>query len=132
MKLNEQRCIGVGLLAATVGLISGCVMFHAVGESGFTVQGRIVSSALNPTSTCALELYRQESGKKLQEAAIQIEFKKTFLIAPEVRKYYMMIHCPGSIPFQSKVYELGRSGDFMRPVDLGIIELASANPVRTP
>ena len=95
-------------------------VFHPTAESGFRVRANIVE--VGTTASCTLELYEPNDSKPWQSRRVGLKFQQTFIIAPGLHRYYMVIDCgvPWK-PHRTQVYELGGTRHFSTPLDLGTI-----------
>jgi hypothetical protein len=104
--------------------VVGCLS-HAGRESAFAVKGKIISpDNVQTPLNCALELHRRSDDRKVQEVEVNQEFKGSFVIAPGVHEYYMVVRCPGGWAYKTQVYQLGSNRYIINAVDLGEIRLA--------
>jgi hypothetical protein len=103
--------------------VVGCAFFHPARESAFAVKGKILANNFEKPSDCVLELYRLNGNQKVQEINVPQEFQRSFVIAPGVDEYYMLVHCPGSATYRTPTYKLGSNRYLLNPIDLGEINL---------
>jgi hypothetical protein len=101
----------------------GCALLHPATESWFAVKGKILVNNVEGPSDCVLELYRRAGDQKVQEISVSPEFQRSFVIAPGIHEYYMLIHCPGSSTYKTETYKLGSTRYIVNPLDLGEIQL---------
>lgn len=105
-------------------LLAGCFLPHPGRESAFAVRGNIIPvHPTEPPPDCELQLYRSRDDRKVQEISVSLKFERSFVIAPGIHKYYMVVRCPGDWTYKTNVYELGATEHFVHPVDLGDIRL---------
>jgi hypothetical protein len=107
--------------------MAGCLS-HAGRESAFAVRGKILApDSMEAPSNCPLDLYRSNDNRKVQEIEVDPEFKRSFVIAPGVHEYYMVVRCAGGWTHKTQVYKLGSNRYVIYPVDLGEIRLAHSD-----
>ena len=105
-------------------LISLCLIFVSCmgGDSAFKVRGTVVGANGTIVDNCLLELYLSKTGQLVDKATVGNNFEESFVIAPTIDEYYMVIRCNGQ-SYQTAVYELGDIEHFNTPIDLGMITL---------
>jgi hypothetical protein len=117
----------VGFVLALCVSMCGCLS-HVGRESAFAVTGKILApNSVAAPSNCVLELYRSKDDHKVQEIEVDPEFKRSFVIAPGVHEYYMLVRCPGGWTHKTQVYKLGSNRYVINPVDLGEIRLVHSD-----
>lgn len=123
----QKRLQVVSLFMAYM-LLAGCAFSHAGRESAFAVKGKIIVAGAPETHLdCALELYRRKGDHKIQEINVGPNFERSFVIAPGVHEYYMVVRCPGGWTYKTPVYKLGSTRYVVNPVDLGEIRLTQSD-----
>jgi len=123
MSPTMQAAGKIAFAAALCALVGGCAFFHPMRESSFAVRGRVLVNSAEPPSNCVLELYRRKGDRKVQEVSISPDFQRSFVIAPGVHQYYMLVHCPGSSTYKTETYKLGSTRYLVNPINLGEIHL---------
>lgn len=105
-------------------LISLCLIFVSCmgGDSAFKVRGTVVGANGATVDSCLLELYLAKNGQLVDKATVGNNFEESFVIAPTIDEYYMVVRCNGH-SHQTAVYELGDIEHFNTPIDLGKITL---------
>jgi len=129
-----QESAKVGSFLAACSVLIGCIALHPGRESAVTVKGKLFAPDATASSTCKLGVYLAKTNAKVREVEISNEFQRTIILVPGVHDYYMLVQCPGSVPFKSKVYRLGRNYYVINPIDLGKVTLvpASGSAAATP
>jgi hypothetical protein len=103
--------------------VAGCAFLHPARESAVAMKGKILVNNLEESSNCALELYRRDGNRKVQEISVSPEFQRSLVIAPGIHEYYMLVHCPGTPIYKTETYKLGSTRYMVNPLDLGEIHL---------
>lgn len=113
----------VSIVYAVVGLLlMSCV--GGVHESYFRVTGNI--SNVQPTdASCELRLHRGSEGM-VDYTHVSASFKTGFVVPPRAASYQLIVACSNGT-FESVRYELGRSRDFNRLIDLGSIHVEGSS-----
>src|SRR5262249_31940559 len=102
-------------------LLSGCI-----AEGAFRVRGKI-ETAGRPEG-CVLELHSADDGEMVASRSIDLAFQESFVIAPGVHRYYMIIYCKAiAVRHRTETYGLGRTEEHVHPIDLGVISLKVPN-----
>lgn len=127
MQTTTKRASKITLSLALCLPIAGCVFFHPARESWFEVRGKVLVNNLEASSDCVLELYRRKGDEKVREINVSPEFQRSFVIAPGIHEYYMLLHCPGSSTYKTQTYKLGSTYYIAHPVDLGEIHLTRSD-----
>jgi hypothetical protein len=89
-------------------------------ESFVSVHGKVAD--VDSPRNCHLQLY-SEDGQLSTSLTINPEFRRSLVIAPGARKYFVEVSCEGHTgKFKSGLYELGGG---TRSLDLGTITLSA-------
>ncbi len=113
------------LMPLLVALVAGCVA--GMNDSYFRVKGNVADHP-SGNAPCILRLHAEEAGRIVDYRDVTGSFETSFIVPAGRASYYFTVECPTAATFRSGNYQLGRSEDFNRTIDLGDLTLSRSQP----